>query len=386
MSHEPIRIAEAGELFAVLESDDIAVRRAARGAVVISPEKALSYGADDGRDVIDVLTAMLKGARGPERLELLQALCRFDDERTVELFKRELREAEDIETSDVAAERLLRLDPAALGAYPSELAQDDHYYERAWAGARLLERRTDLDLRDRLRVALVLEHSDPPALTADTRAAWIFELEGQFCDRARDRLSPEPTSAVAQLACRWDELSTDTRRWLLELGRALEGEQLDTLMLRALGDEDDQVVADALLTVVGFGDRPIEENVARLVRCHLANPRPALRQLAILAAPDDGDWEQILDQEADPDCRAAVVSRLGDELETHSDRLVELLEDCEWRVRGAARDALAKCERPPREAVERLAGDSRSGVAACAAQLIRPSEIPRPLARSKSAR
>lgn len=340
-----LRIRDAAELFAALESNDMVTRLSVLEALVEDPTGALALGGTNGRDLIDVLRSELQCTLASEmRLTLIAALSAMPDD---------VRVTQSLEQiwflSDDTNERLSVITRLSHTADPSIKAHLEQSLlgidsDRAQMIANVWSA-SELDssaIRLRLNLAAQQPSGAVPSLDTET-GLWLKELGGTFSQQCRETLELDTSSTVRQLAARWEQLDHESRAWLLELAKQHESPELQAITRLAMEDKELQLEAiRASATMTGQFTAQLEQ---------FANhPDPQMQAAAITAGASGDNRSRALRSYART-VRIAAIRQLGDDDQA---TLIQLLHDQDWRIRSASADRLSQFGARAKEAVKPL--------------------------------
>ena len=367
-----VRVRSAADLIRGLESSDVALHLAMLGAVVRDPARALRYGRDGDRDVLDVLLELLARTRTPEHAEtLFGAICRCDDPRVLSECRRRLAMPGPPALRRRAAMTLAERDPAGAMRFLGPWLHQDRDPATAAIAAQALAGLAEATDEDRIRIAAATEAAleRVPRFDATTAPRWLAELVGPFGDGARLRLMEQGEPAYEALAARWEELAPAERRWLLEWGTRSHPMEAVVLLKRALTEEPGELKLLALELLPGLGAAAAW--FGPLLAQFTEASEPLMLRAAIRAGRRGLDWRRLIRQCTDRRVRLMAIGCLAEaEGAAALPLLLPLLSDPDWRVRAAATRALETLGAPAVAAARDLLGDPREGVREAVARLL----------------
>lgn len=342
MSTRRIHIRTAEDLFEALNSPDPGVRIPLLRAIAAGPEKALSYGCHNGRDLVGELSRQAFEIPNSDlKADLLYALSKFRDPRALNVFKRQISVSGDPEVIRLAG-TYLSLEPEenTKDILPGLIMQERSAF-RAGVAARAMANWKTPSVREAIRVAAYVPAGPlPPVIDEKTDGDWLKELEGPQRGRARELLEGQGEDAFLHLRRKWTCLSTDLKAWLLEWGVRLHPAYTVELLIRALDEGP-----DALRVVSLEGISRMEGAKAlfrQLASRFLKSEDSAMRRAALRAGAMPEVWQEALEKEPDSDVRVELVRLLAEEKnEEAASALLSALKDLDPRVRAASADALA---------------------------------------------
>lgn len=372
MTATPIRVRSAGDLIRGLESSDAGLQLAMLEAVARDPVRALRYGRDGDRDVVDAVLDLLARTRTAPRAEAyLEVLCRFDDPRVTAECRRRFALPGSPALKRRAALALAERDPAEARRYLLPWLHQHRDPVRARFVAEALAPLPDLSEMDRIRIAAAAPEAElaVPALDAATAMHWLAELSGPFGDGARLRLMAQGLPAYEELARRWDELGLEERSWLLDWGTRGHPLEVVGLLKRAITAEDEALTLQALELLPALG--PAAAWFGPLLERFTEHAEPRLLAAAIRAGRRGLDWRRLIAASVHRRVRLAAIGCLA-EAEGHAalPDLVPLLADPDWRIRAAASRAVGSLGEAGAEAARPLLDDPREGVREAVAQVL----------------
>ena len=325
-----VRIRTAADLFEVLATGSLAERLALLNSIVAEPTRPLALGPHGEEDFIDLLIRLIPNSRDVLRKTLILCLMCYQDPRTQDYLGQVFAEERDASTVLHLGQRLT-LD---LGV---EFFRPFLWGEKAAQGlvaAQVLAQSSaDMDPKEQLRVALLLDWEyPPPEISSKTLSCWVTELEGPHYLKARQLAENLGFSALLLWSVR-DQLSE--LDWLLELTERVDPERARR--------ETEKLLPEGALYVVQTAQRLGLALPATL----LENQDPEVRAVAISAGLADSHLESYL--KASTTEAVAAVPRCTPEI------LVDLLSDPRWQVRSSAVRALSVQQDRPLERVRALA-------------------------------
>jgi hypothetical protein len=325
-----VRIRSAGDLFEVLSTGSLAARLAVLSDIVANPTRPLALGTHEGEDFVDLLIRLIPDSRDVLRKTLILCLMCYQDPRTQNFLGQIFAEERDAAT-------VLHLGPRLTLDLGVDFFRPFLWGEKAaqaLVAARILaQNSTDLEPKERLRVALLVDYKyAPPELSRQNLSCWVAELEGPHRFKAR-QLAEESGEAALLLWSVRDQLSD--LAWLLELT-----EQLDAA--RAVRETESLLPSGALYVV-----RTAQRLGLELPVSLLESSDPEVRAAAISAGLADSQLEGYLTASL-PEALAALPR-------CPSSVLTSLLSDSRWPVRSAAVGALATHSDRPLSQVRSLA-------------------------------
>jgi len=366
-----LRIATARDLFEALASQQLGVRLSVLAAICQAPDKAVSYGPHQGRDLVEELAAQLGQARDVNlRRALAATLAVLQDPRALKALAEALLSSHDMQEIMVCAQRLAA-DPASgyTGMLISCLRSHDKPLQ-ARAAATVLAQDQGLSPADRVRVALLCDVDfETPLFAADNADTWLAELGGSLGQRARALLKTQGRETWDGLAGSWQGLALAGRAWLLDWGCRDYPDQAGALCLRALKEGPDDLRLAALQAAGSLPAPP--DDLREAIGPYLSAADGEIRLAAARAMDRIGDVRPLLGKERDPRVQVALVPHLARQPEEEAaPALAALLESADWRVRGATAQALRGLGEAGRQAVESLREHPRLEVRAAAAQVL----------------
>lgn len=303
-------------------------------SIINHPEKPISLGPYQGEDLVDLLLRLIPQSSGSLKQAQTVCLMCYQDERTTRFLVEEFSRC-----SDPAL--VLRLASRIVLERDIEFFRPflwDDKPPQALAAARLCSQLTDLTRGERLRVALLLDREfEPPELNGPNLDLWLTELAGRHRIRVRQLAQNRPDRALL-FWTRWPELATREQEWLIALTAGHKPELLKVKLAEML--ESPEVSAFVVTRAV--------EQELRLPACLLEHQDPVVRAAAIFQGHADDRLEFYLGAEASTAEALAALSRCD------CGKLVELLGDYRWQVRGAAANRLCQLDDPPLEAIRLL--------------------------------
>ncbi len=258
-----LEITSAQDLIAALESPDLGLRMAIQRTLAKSPEKALSYGAYQGRDCLDVLMAQGRDGNSSLALMACATLSAVSDPRVTDFFLERLEHGS-AQALTAAAAYLSMNAFERPRAYPALMGNT--FLLRARYAARVLGPPLPEDPPAvALRLAILDPDSTLPPRSGIWEPLWAAELEGICGADARAGLGLQ--EAPGERA-----VSTSEERSKAEL-------------LAALEDSDWRVRARAADGLIALGE-------AGLVKPLVSHEQLAVRAAAvqILMALGEHEW------------------------------------------------------------------------------------------------
>jgi len=338
LPEEGLSFTSARELFDALGNPNALERRPVLGWVATHSAEAIALGEVDGRDVVDVLIALIDRSQPYGYWQdLAIAIGAFDAPKVTAFFLGVLAGAREAVEAEDAANALERRERSGLREPLVEILLGDDA-DRAAAAARLLADEGDLPDRAAVRVAILEDERDPPPVGAAVTGAWVHELAGPFGAAARDRLREQGAPAAGALAEHWDELSDDDRAWLIGWAAEAAPAEAAALIARALDTGPDPLALAALRAASALPDGSIDPGILG----RWAQHDEAEIRAAAIAAGAAADAELLLgDENADPELIAAAIHRLAEREGTAAiEAIAGSLESDSLEVRAAAREEI----------------------------------------------
>ena len=367
-----LKISCAEDLFASLRADTIGVRLSVLSAISKAPEKVLSYGPYNGRDLLTEMIDQLKAT--PYQLlrrALLVTLSVFKDVGVVEVMKNCFRTSRDAREVMICTRRLAREPEHEVRGFFLKYLAPGTRSNQARCAANILARMDGHSPGDAVRIAVLsdIPFSTPP-LDGTTEKFWQEELCGSFFEKTRILLESLGEPAFKSLQKNWDSFSVDNKMWLLDWGGKSHKTMTTELCLKAFQEGGpDELILTTLKTAA------ILEAPAEMFRCRatelFSNPNPEIRAAALLAGADIADVRTEFEMESDPDIRLKLIPRLAEAYgETAIHDLIQLLEDKDWRIRNIAVAALISLGEPAAEAMESILDHDLPAVRVAANQVL----------------
>lgn len=306
-------------------------------SIVSNPEKPISLGPHQGEDLIDLLLRLIPQSSGSLKQAQTVCLMCYQDERTSRFLVEEFARCRDPEV-------VLRLASRIVLERDIEFFRPflwDEKSAQALASARLCRQLQNLQPGERLRVAILLDSEfEPPELNEPNLDLWMTEMVGRHRVRVRQLAASRPDQALLFWE-RWGQLPDREQEWLVALTAshkpALLKEKLPPLL-------EDPLVPAFVVTVA------VEHEIS-LPAWMLDHPEPVVRAAAIFQGQADDQLERYLGPQA------SVVEALAAVGRCDGGKLVELLGDPRWQIRGAAANLLCALDHPPVEEI-RLRSES----------------------------
>lgn len=342
MGTEELSFESAEQLFDALGTPDALARRRVLVWVGTHPADAIALGTSGGRDILGVLFGLInRDWAYPYWQDVAITIGAFDSPPVTDFFCDLLATATDsTEAYDAASALERRRGTEGVRERVIEIATGDGPPERLAAAAQVLAEEQDLPEEAAIRVSLLEDEIEAPALDERTAGRWLDELTGPFGDQARDQLELQGPSALRVVAGHWPDLGQEDRRWLLEwASEAVPGEpEAAELVRRGLQSGDDEVALTALECAVVLPDGALEsDDLAPWVD----HERLELRAAAI-AAGAPADLRSLLsERETEPEMVVAALGRAGAAGgEGAAEAIAPHLGSDSLEVRNGARDAM----------------------------------------------
>lgn len=366
-----LTIASAGDLFHALRSDSGGVRLSVLSAISKSPDKALSYGLYNGRDLLEEMFAQLTAARDSRyRLALLKTIAVFRAPQVTEVMKATFRATTDAREAAVCAARLSDSTEADLRRFFSLFLKEEGQLQARLA-ANILAHFDDHPSEDRVRIAILSDEAFPiPELDNATEAVWMSALCGPSSQRARRLLESLGEPAFVMFRRQWSVFPLELKTWLLEWGARSHRAYAVDLFLKAFDEGPEDLHLAALRNVEGFGA------AAGLFHATLSalsgHPDRRIRLASLRAGAVVKDPRGRLGEEPDLEVRLLLIPRLTAVYGTDAvPDLLDLLHDHNWKIRNAAVSALGVLGAAVADAVEPLAEDEDLSVRVAVEQVLR---------------
>ncbi len=366
-----LRIATAQDLFEALGSEQLGVRLAVLSAISKSPEKAASYGPHEGRDLVEELTDQLAQTGDTTLRRALSAtLAAFNDPRATAGLKEAFLASHDTQEILLCAQRLAaEPSPETKELFLASLRSNAQPLQ-ARAAANVMAEAEDRKPGDRVRIAILCDVAyETPTLDKDNTGAWLEELTGPHRERARALLKSQGQQTWVGLREAWDSLPQEAMAWLLDWGCRDYPDLADELCLTALAQGPDDLHLAALQAASLLP--ALSDKLHGAVTPFLGSIDSELRLAAVRAADSVSGVREAMSKETDPRILIALTPHLvrahGEEA---SPDLAILLESNDWRVRGAAAQALKGLGEAGQQAVERLRDHPKMEVRAAVAQVL----------------
>jgi hypothetical protein len=274
------RFSSARDLFEAVRAAEPAERRRALGWVAGHPAESIALGAEDGRDIVDVLISLVpEGLDYPYWEDVAIAIGSFDAPRVTGFFVEVLAGATSAEQAYDASAQLGRRQRGGLRERLVEILLSDGPPERLAATAELLVGEDELPPAAAVRVAALEQGREPPTLTDAVADAWVDELSGHFGPQARERLEQVGAEATRALSARWERLDPDDRAWLLDWAAEVSPGAAPELIARAVESGPEELTRVALEACARL---PAEASIGAL-RPLVRSPRPETRAAAVRA-------------------------------------------------------------------------------------------------------
>lgn len=366
-----MRIASAQDLFEALGSEQLGVRLAVLSAISKAPDKAASYGPHEGRDLVEELAVQL-GKIGDSTLRraLSATLAAFQDPRAAEALKQAFLASRDSKEILFCAQRLA-VDPSldTRQLFLDSLRSNSQPLQ-ARAAANVLAQSEGQKPGDQVRIAILCDvEYATPAYSHDNAGAWLMELSGPHRERAMALLKSQGREAWSGLRETWDSLPLEAKAWLLDWGCRDYPELADDLCLTAITQGPDDLHLSAL-QAAGLLTAPSDE-LQEAITPFVSSIDRELRLAAVRAANRVIGAREIISDETDDRVRVALIPHL---VQAHGEEaapdLAALLESKDWRLRGAAAQALKGLGTTGQQAAESLKDHPRMEVRAAAAQVL----------------
>ena len=366
-----LTIASADDLFHALRSDSGGVRLSVLSAISKSPEKALSYGPYNGRDLLEELFTQLTAARDSRyRLALLRTISVFRGSQVTEVMKATFHATTDAREAAVCAARLSDSTEADLRRFFSPFLKEEGRLQARLA-ADILARFDDHPSEDRVRIAVLSDEAFPiPVLDNATEAVWMKALCGPSSQRARRLIETLGEPAFVRFRNQWSVFPLELKTWLLEWGAHSHPAYAVELFLKAFDQGPEDLHLAALQHLKGFGA------AAGLFHTTLSalsgHPDRRIRLASLRAGAVVKDPRGRLGKEPDLEVRLLLIPRLTAVYGTDAvPDLLDLLHDHSWKIRNAAVSALVALGAAVADAVEPLAEDEDLSVRVAVEQVLR---------------
>lgn len=343
---QKIRIASCADLFGALRSASSSLRLFVLKAIVDNPQKALSYGPFQGRELCDeaVTRWQLSGIDTDERAIALAAVIALGADKAIDLCRSDFACSGNRDVLRVAASRLASEPPERVEGLLRRFLFDDRLPVRTRLAATLMSRFSSLSPRERLRTAIISMDEgacDPPLPGPDTDRHWIDELKGIWAEEARALAEGMGEGAFRGLARIADALPEDGKQWLIEWGMRDHPLHAAGLAADSLRSGNEKTVLAALRSIQ---KSPQAALFQPLLNDLAARGTPDVRAAAIDAGgvADRSLIRTMLVSEPDG-VRLALIRSIGRSKDREFAReLAELFRDEDWRIRAAASEALAQ--------------------------------------------
>ncbi len=335
----------------MLSSGTLGARLAVLRDIVAQPRRPLALGPWGGEDFVDLLIRLIPTSQGVLRQTLTLCLMSYQDPRTTRFLSEAFATSRDAATVLHLGQRLSI--EQGLEFFLPFLWGDKA--AQALAAARICREAGDLELKDRLRVALLLDReSEPPSLEDVSLPAWLFELSGPHRARARSLAEKQPEGMML-LWSAWDRLPDEGRAWLVDFTYRQNPVRArkEIELLLAAGCSAPRVVETACRLGLSLPEQLLE------------HPDPAVRARAIASGLADSQLERYLTPETSLAEVRAATRRCGPE------RLLSLMTDPRWPVRSEAVSALVLCQPRPLARVRRMVRSEELTTRVAAVELLR---------------
>ncbi len=366
-----LKIGCAEDLFSSLRSSTLGVRLSVLSKISKAPEKALSYGPYNGRDLLDEIFEQLTAARNnSHRQALLGAVVVFNDARVVDALKTLFRTCHDNKEIAICARRLAMEPEFDLIKFFSRYLEKDARPLQARHTANLLAKVEGHSSNNSVRIAVLCDVPFPtPPFDDDTETAWLEELRGLHAHKAQVLLESLGEAAFSRMRKKWDDFPVELKVWLLGWGGRGHQAMTVELCLKALKEGPDELKLAALQAVAGSG--AARELFGSHTTKLLDNPNSRIRLKALQAGAEAPDARAMLERESDMEIRLLLIPQLAKAYgEKAVDDLVRLVEDEDWRVRNVATTALVSLGATAAQAAENILDHERVEVRAAAAQVL----------------
>ena len=302
-------------------------------SMISNPEKPMSLGPHEGKDLIDLLLGLIAKSSGSLKQAQTVCLMSFQDPRVTRFLVEEFARCTD-------PALVLRLAGRIVLERDIEFFRPFLWQTRpaqALAAARLCSR-LELEPAERLRVALLLDSEfEPPEINVQTLDLWLAELLGPHRLRTKQLAEIRPEGALL-LWQRWQKLTEREQEWLVTLTAKCRPALLAQKLPDLLGDP----------AVPAFIASHALEHEISLPPSLLNHRDPKVRATAISCGHADAMLCAYLAPEASTEEAVAALTRCG------PSTWVEHLSDERWQVRAAATNLLCQSDSPPLEEVRRL--------------------------------
>jgi hypothetical protein len=362
---EELHFESAEELFRALGTTDALARRRVLAWIAANRAEVLAFGPFAGRDILDLLFGLINREWAYAYWQdVALTLGAFDSPRVTDFFLDLLATAPDALQADDAANALeLRRDAEGVRERVIGIVTGDGPPDRLAAAAQVLAEERDLPEDAAIRVSLLEDEVEAPPADERTAGRWVAELAGPFGEQARDRLEHQGPPALRAIAGRWDELSAEDRRWLLEWageGAPREADAIE-LVRRGLESDDEEVALAALECAAALPEEALDRGgLAPWVQ----HERSEIRAAAIAAGAPADLRALLAEAEAEPEVIVAALGMAGAG-DIPAEAMTPHLGSDSLEVRNAARDALvalgATAVEPLRELVHSDSPEVRAG-------------------------
>lgn len=366
-----IRIGSACDMLCGLRHPDRSRRASLLRAIRNEPDKALSFGPVDGRDLIDELLSLCEESRGTaDRWDYVFTTLSLDDQRTAQLAKSEFLATHDHRFLVISAKRLSQLPEAEKVGFLSPVILESREVNRCRLCANVLAGSSLLEPRVSIRVAAFSDRPFTlPALDSGTLEAWVAELQGPCPQRARELIFKARGDALRVLLSFWNRLPEQIRIWTLCQGVENGAGACASLVRDTIRQEKQGELLRTALTCLR--KLPPEDHDEALLAPLYGHRDPAIRAAAVGAGSVATDCSPLLCDEPCEDVRLAIVARLDCGGGARSiDLLVSLLEDRSWRVRARAVDVLVKLAPASLQSLRRTLSSSHEEAKVAAVQAL----------------
>jgi hypothetical protein len=366
-----LRIRTAKDIIDALRSPDASIRFSMLRAIARNPEKAASYGAFNGQDMIDELCSQMEHSNeGPLRAIILGTLSLYRDPRITRLFKNEISRSGNAEIITMAARYLSTDAEDDARNILSSLLLQNNSPTHAQITAGVMTSIGSLSVQEKIRIAL-LNNADmmPPALNDETEMLWALELCGPYRTRAQNLIEAQGEAAFLYLKNKWARLNERDKEWLLKWGAVQNPAYTVDLILSALDSKSDGLVLASLDAISFFGEAGsiFKNHTGRF----LTSPNSAVRLAACRAGATGVDWEACLAREEDTAVKIEMLMRLTEEKgSVAAPVLIKILEEGDARLRSAAAAALQTIGRDVVDMMKPLMKHANQGVRVAAAQVL----------------
>lgn len=367
---QELRLSTAKDFLAAVRATDMGVRLATLSAISENPDKALAFGAVDGKDLIDELIVIL-AVEQPSliRLAAAAALFSLNDQRSLEQACRMFHTETDLEIMLMAGHRIARETNLIVLEYLLPFLNESAGLQRQRIAARMLAGRDGLQPKQQMQVAFLAGESgaQPPQLTPATLPIWFEALQGEFQAEARGFLMHQGKESFCALKEHWDDLDHATKAWLILWGASHFSEHTVDLIISALSGGDCALQQAAFEAILEYESIDIFQAVLDTIT--LDGRDTSWIAAAIRAGVPVADGHYLIFSEIDLDVRIALIYSLAKKAGATED-LVRLLKHEDWRIRAAATDALVLRGDRSIEAVAALLNHENMALRTAASQVL----------------